>query len=67
MEVKQTCRFSKAYYNGDYLSQHMSRVTTAESEYILTFTLFTKEISGENLTNTIYTLTVDSRLGVLQS
>ena len=67
MEVKQTCRFSKAYYNGDYSSQRLSRDMTAESEYILTFTLFTKEISGENLTNIIYTLTVDSRFGTLQN
>jgi len=67
MEAKQTCRFSKAYYNGDYTCQHLSRVTTVESKYIPIFTLLTKEISGEKLTNIICTLTVDSTFGILQS
>lgn len=40
---------------------------TEEYEYILTFTLFTKEITGENLTNIIDTLTVDSKFGILQN
>lgn len=66
MEVKQSCKFSKTYYNGDQRRQHLSRVITAESECILTFTLFAKEISKEYLTIITYALNVHSRFGILQ-